>query len=95
MKKSVIALLLGTLISINSHADSISLGGDDDIESILSAHKDKTVTVVFESGYEMTGKVAGVSDDALHLMALSGKEFYDAVINTDEIAAVVIRVRNQ
>lgn len=77
-----------------SRADAVSLGADDDLESVLAAHTGKYVTVVLESGKEFTGKVGSVYEDAMHLMELSGKEFYDAVIDTDEVAAVVIRVRN-
>ncbi len=43
----------------------------------------------------MTGRAANVNDNTLYLMALSGKEFYDTVIDTVAIAAVVIRVRDQ
>lgn len=77
-----------------SRADAVSLSADDDIESVLAAHTGKYVTVVLESGKEFTGKVGSVYEDAMHLMELSGKEFYDAVIDTDDVAAVVIRVRN-
>lgn len=75
-------------------ADAVSLGSDDDVEDVLEAHQGKYVTVVLESGKEFTGKLGSVNDDALHLMELSGKEFYDAVIETDSVSAVVIRVRN-
>ncbi len=87
-------LFLSLLFCQTLRADAVSLGADDDIESVLAEHTGKYVTVVLESGKEFTGKIGSVNDDALHLMELSGKEFYDAVIDTGDVAAVVIRVRN-
>lgn len=87
-------LFLSLIFCQTLRADAVSLGADDDIESVLAAHTGKYVTVVLESGKEFTGKVGSVYEDAMHLMELSGKEFYDAVIDTGDVAAVVIRVRN-
>jgi len=49
------------------------------------------VTVKLDSGDELTGKVGEVTGKLVVLQALSGKEFFDAVINTDDIAAVLVR----
>ena len=79
----------------NVLADAVSLGAEDDMDAVLSAHKGQRVTLILESGKELSGKVASVNEDAVHLMELSGMEFYDAVIELDAIEAVIVRVRNQ
>lgn len=59
----------------------------------LRSHIGKTVTVVLSSGKELTGKVKGVDRDFLHLEALTGKEFYDALVRLDHISAVIAKLR--
>ena len=76
-------------------ADSVSLGAEDDTHAVLSAHKGKRVTLILESGKELSGKVGSISEDAVHLMELSGMEFYDAVVELDAVEAVIVRVKNQ
>jgi len=36
-----------------------------------------------------------VGDKVVHLTSLTGREFFDAVVSLDQIAAVVIRVRSR
>ena len=59
----------------------------------LRSHIGKTVTVLLVSGKELTGKVKAVERDYLHLEALTGKEFYDALIRMRDISAVVAKLR--
>lgn len=65
----------------------------DTVRAVLAKHTGERVTVKLDSGEELSGKVQSVGDHVAHLSELSGKEFYDAVIDLDEIAAVIIRVR--
>jgi hypothetical protein len=95
MKKSLSILLLsGILLVSNVVAEPLSVSGDDTIKSILTAHKGKRVTVMLKSGVELTGKVGEVNGEVVHLMELSGKEFYDGVAAINKIEAVVIRTKN-
>ena len=98
MKKilSTLVLLTGMLMMSNTAiAEPLTVKGDDDIESVLKANNGKRVTVKLNSGDELTGTVGAVSDDLVHLRELSGKEFFDAVVDTDEISALIIRTRDQ
>ena len=95
MKKYIPLLLIsGILLMSNVVAEPLSVGSDDSIQTILSAQQGNRVTVKLESG-ELTGKVGEVNGKIVHLIELSGKEFYDAVVSVEEIEAVVIRTRNK
>lgn len=59
----------------------------------LKSHVGKTVTVVLISGKELTGKVKAVEREYLHLEALKGKEFFDALVRLDHISAVIAKLR--
>lgn len=95
MRKLFLAILISGLISsISIQAEPLSVDSSDTIQSVLSAHKGKRVTIKLKSGSELTGKVAEVNAELVHLLQLSGKEFYDAVISTGKIEALVIRTKN-
>ena len=94
MKKACSIALVAALLMVSQvWAESLAVGAADTIRSILTAHKGKRVTVKLNSGSELTGKVGEVNDDIIHLMALSGKEYFDAVVSIGHIEAVVIRTK--
>lgn len=64
----------------------------DTLESLLKAQKGR-VTVRLRSGQELTGSVRSVDTRLLHLGALAGKEFFDAVVPLDAIEAIVVRTK--
>ena len=53
----------------------------------------KRVSVVLTTGPELAGVVTSVGDKVVHLSELTGREFFDAVVNLDQVGAVVIRTR--
>ena len=61
----------------------------------LSMLKGKTVTVYLASGQTITGTVNDVKGNLLHLVKLSQKDFFDALVSIDHISAVDMRVRGQ
>lgn len=71
----------------------LNIGSDDEIEDVLAAQQGKRVTVKLGSGEELTGIVRTVTDDLLHLGGLTGREYFDAVIDIDAVAAVIIRTQ--
>ena len=81
------------LLSGITNAGSPQINKDDTLNTVLAAQKGNQVTVKLVSGDEMTGKAGEVTGKLLVLQALTGKEFYDAVINTDDIAAVIVRTK--
>lgn len=68
---------------------------DDAFAKLLADHAGKTVTLVLEGGAkELTGIVGEVGDETVVLTQLAGKEFFDAVVALDAIAAIEFRRPN-
>lgn len=59
----------------------------------LAALKGKSVTLSLASGQTITGIVNDVKGNLLHLVKISQKEFYDALIAVDRISAIETKVR--
>ncbi len=91
-KTILIATLLGGLMNIAA-AEPLALRQDDTVEKVLIAQKGKKVTIRFGSGEDLSGTVKEVNGSLVQLSELSGKDFYDAVIPTKNITAVIIRAR--
>jgi hypothetical protein len=60
--------------------------------SLLQGSAGKAVELHLRSGEKMGGKVAGVTDNVVHLSNLTGAEFFDVFIDVKDISAVVVRV---
>ncbi len=86
-------VFLATLLCGSVLAGELDISGGDSLARVLALQKGKTVTVQLSSGQELTGQVKNVTEDLAQLTELSGKEFFDAVIDIDEIAAVVVRTK--
>jgi len=70
------------------------LGIADNLRALAAAKK--AVTVVLKGGEKSyTAKIGEVGDHYVLLSELSGKEFYDALVALDEIAALEVRARDQ
>ncbi len=59
----------------------------------LRALSGKTVSVHLASGNSLSGIVGNVGDHHLHLRELVGKEFYDAMVCVNHIAALEVRAK--
>jgi hypothetical protein len=66
---------------------------DDDkvVVATLLELKDKRAILKLESGEELSGIVASADDETVRLTELSGMEYFDAVVRTERIEAVVLR----
>ncbi|KAB2931478.1 MAG: hypothetical protein F9K25_07855 [Candidatus Contendobacter sp.] len=94
MNQSIlIAAVLGAMTGVVAMAEPLVLGQDDTVEKVLTAQKGRKVTIRLGSGEDLSGTVQEVNGSLVRLSELSGKEFYDAVIATKSIAAVIIRAR--
>ena len=58
-----------------------------------AAHKGKRVTLRLRSGQEVSGTVRSSSEKLVVLEAVSGREFFDAVIPVDAIEAIFVRTK--
>jgi hypothetical protein len=98
MMKTLLALLAAVtlLTSVPSFAAEptpVALGDRQGIATLLKARVGAPVQLMLRGGGEVGGTVVKVGDDAVHVGQLTGKDFYDAVVALDAIAAVVVRVR--
>lgn len=98
MTKTLLALLAAVTLfastpSFGAEATPITLGDQKGIATLLKARVGSGATLMLRGGGEVGGTVVKVGDDAVHIGQLTGKDFYDAVVALDAIAAVVVRVR--
>jgi hypothetical protein len=91
--KIIVSILAVVALACPAFADPLSLGADATIEKLLTSHAGKVVTVKTGCSEELTGKVKTASAEVVHLTELTGKEYFDAVVATDSISAVIIRTR--
>ena len=73
----------------------IDLQLSDSIHDILERNVGQTLELRLKSGEKIGGKVAKLGDKLVFLSQISGAEFYDAAVEIGDVAAVVVRVRNQ
>ena len=87
------ALLLALAAGLAAQEARLPVSTQDTPRTVLQRHIGKAVTLKLDSGDEIAGKVRLVGDRIVHLEELAGKEFYDAVVDLDEVAAVIVRAR--
>jgi len=71
----------------------LRVGANDTIQTVLTAQKGARVTVRVRSGQELTGIVREVNARVVQLGGLSGKEFFDAVVQLEAVDAVLVRTK--
>jgi hypothetical protein len=95
-RSTALVIALGCLAPALVAQDApVQVSDADTVRSVLARQVGKGATVKLASGEELAGKVQAVGEHVVHLAELSGKEFYDAVIDLDEVAAVILRAREQ
>ena len=91
------SLLLGIVVAAMTCSsllaqEKAALQANATVLSILQSSAGKAVELHLRPGEKMGGKVAGVTDNVVHLSNLTGAEFFDAFIDIKDISAVVVRV---
>ncbi len=96
MKKMLLSFL--TLIAFAAPGafaqGKLVLQPNDTIHSLLAQQVGKPVELRMKSGEKMAGKLEKVTDKMAHLAQLADADFYDAAVEIESIAAVVVRVRS-
>jgi hypothetical protein len=93
MKNGMLVLLIGAALAVPAAAAELKVGANDTVQSVLAAQKGARVTVRVRSGQEITGVVREVGSRVVQLGAVSGKDFFDAVVPLEAVDAVFIRTR--
>jgi len=94
MRIAISTLLLAA--SLTTHpalAQELKVAPAATVESLIAAQKGKRVTVRTRSGQELTGLVREVTPRFVQLGALSGRDFFDAVVALDSVEAVIVRTK--
>jgi hypothetical protein len=84
------ALALATL---PAQAAELKIGASDTVQTMLAGQKGVRVTVRTRSGQEITGVVREVNANVVQLGAVTGKEFFDAVVPLSAVDVVFVRVK--
>lgn len=96
MKQLLAAVVLTLALSPALAEDApYVLKPDRTLATVLSDFAGKSVTLYLHGGKEVSGKLSVVGSHAVQLSELRGKEFFDAVIELDEIAALEFRSRSR
>ncbi len=91
MKTLTLLALIGALNTASFAADKVALTENDTPATIIAAQTGKQVELHLKSGEKIVGKVKAIGTKAVQITALSGQEFYDAVVLLEDVSAVVFR----
>lgn len=90
--KKLQLLLLAAALSSAAYADNkIGYEAADTIATVLKRHAGQKVELRLAAGDKLAGKIEAVGEKTVHLSALTGQEFFDAVVAIDQVSAVIIR----
>lgn len=95
MRTALKVFLIGAALAcaVPAVGAELKVGANDSVQSVLAAQKGARVTVRLRSGQELTGVVREVGARVAHLGAISGREFFDAVVPLEAVDAVLVRTK--
>jgi hypothetical protein len=96
MRTAIPVFLLSAALAaaaVPAMSAEVRIGANDTVQSVLAANKGARATMRLRSGQELTGVVRDVNARVAHLGALSGREFFDAVVPLEAVDAVLIRTK--
>jgi len=91
MRVVAAAMLLASVAVARADEGGLSTAGT--MRDALGKLAGKDVEVVLSNGKSYRGKVGSVGNETVLVTQIAGKEFYDVLIELDEVAAVEVRVR--
>jgi hypothetical protein len=91
----LIAVLFAFAASNLCAQGKIDLQPSDTILGILQKNVGQTVELRMKSGEKIGGKIEKVGDKLVHLSQLTGAEFFDAAVDSADVAAVVVRTKSK
>jgi hypothetical protein len=96
MRHVISAMLLcaGLICAAPAPGAELRIGSGDSTETVFATQKGKRVTVRLRSGQEITGTVGTVTGKPVQLGAVSGKEFFDAVVPLEAVDAVFVKTKD-
>jgi hypothetical protein len=97
MRNAISVLLIGATLAcpaLPAAAAELRITGNDTVQSVLTAQKGARVTVRVRSGQDITGIVRDVNQRVVQIGAVSGREFFDAVVPLEAVEAVFVRTKD-
>lgn len=92
--KKLFLLLVAALVCSDVFAQTkLELQPDDTMRSVLERQVGQVVDLRMKSGEKIGGKVEKVTERLVQLSQLTGAEYFDGVIDLDNIAAVAVRAK--
>lgn len=74
----------------------LTLEEKDTMAAVLGRLEGKSVRLrLAGSGEEVAGRLQKVGKELVHVSELSGRDFFDAVVRIDQVAAVSVQVRGR
>ena len=89
--KTLRLLLLAATFSATAFADKPAFDPADTVASILKKQTGQKAELRLKSGEKLGGKIEAVGEKVVHLSALTGQDFFDAVVLIEDISAVLVR----
>jgi len=65
----------------------------DTVKTVLERQVGQKVELRLDGGEKIAGKVEKVGEKTVHLSAVAGQEFFDAVVVLEEVTAVLVRTK--
>ncbi|MHC5036246.1 MAG: LSm family protein [Planctomycetota bacterium] len=66
----------------------------DTLSSFFEKNVGERVSVELHSGGSIEGKIESAGQFLIHISRISGKEYYDALVNPDGVEAVIFKARS-
>jgi len=89
------SLMGGPMVLAAQAPPPLEVRAEDTVRAVLERSIGRRVELVLVSGEKMSGIVARVTPEVVHLERLAGREFYDALARIDRIDAVIVRMRER
>ena len=90
--KTLHILALITAMNVAALADTaLNPAKDSNQATILQTRTGQQVELRLKGGEKISGKVAFVGEQLVHLTTLTGMEMYEATVTISDISAIVVR----
>ena len=93
MKLTLSLLALVAFASSAFAQGKVDFQTSDTVKSVLERQAGQKVELRLKSGEKLAGKVEKVGEKTAHFSAVSGQEFFDAVVVLDDVVAVLVRTK--
>lgn len=93
MKYFLTAFAFTAFLSTGFAQGKVDFQASDTVKTVLDRQAGQKVELRLTSGEKIAGKVEKVGEKTVHLSAVTGQEFFDAVVILDEVAAVLVRTK--